>query len=214
MAKSKTAVAEQSTETQTDVVDNSIVNTNTESDNTQLHQGLNDGQSDTVKTFTQDEVNRIVQQRLQQEKSKYSDYDSLKAQVTEFDNKYKSLEQQQSELLKTNRELQISNTLSKSAISQGITDIEALMKLADVSTLQFDEKGTVTNADEVIKGVIERYPTLVTKKRIPQVDAINPANTTVQNTQQADAERRAKYFGTGNRNAFAGGGVNWTSSDE
>lgn len=212
MAKSKTAVAEQSTETQTDVVDNSTVNT--ESDNTQLHQGSNDGQTEPVKTFTQDEVNRIVQQRLQQEKSKYTDYDSLKAQVTEFDNKYKSLEQQQSELLKTNRELQISNTLSKSAISQGITDIEALMKLADVSTLQFDEKGTVTNADEVIKGVIERYPNLVTKKRIPQVDAINPANTTVQNTQQTDAERRARYFGTGNRNAFAGGGVNWTSSDE
>lgn len=37
------------------------------------------------KTFTQDEVDRIVGDRLQRERSKYLDYESLKEKATKFD---------------------------------------------------------------------------------------------------------------------------------
>lgn len=37
------------------------------------------------KTFTQDEVNRIVEERLKRERSKFSDYDDLKAKAAEAD---------------------------------------------------------------------------------------------------------------------------------
>ena len=37
------------------------------------------------KTFTQEEVNAIVSQRLERDRAKYADYDSLKEKATKFD---------------------------------------------------------------------------------------------------------------------------------
>lgn len=39
----------------------------------------------TPKTFTQDEVNAIIKSRIHDEKSKYSDYEELKAKAAKFD---------------------------------------------------------------------------------------------------------------------------------
>lgn len=39
----------------------------------------------TPKTFTQDEVNAIIKSRLHDEKSKYADYEELKAKAAKFD---------------------------------------------------------------------------------------------------------------------------------
>jgi hypothetical protein len=39
----------------------------------------NDGSSNAGKTFTQDEVNRLIGERLGREREKFSDYDDLKA---------------------------------------------------------------------------------------------------------------------------------------
>ena len=44
----------------------------------------NDSQAE-EKTFTQDDVNRIVQSRIVEVKNKYADYDDLKAKATKFD---------------------------------------------------------------------------------------------------------------------------------
>ena len=38
-----------------------------------------------TKTFTQDEVNNIVAERLNRDRAKYADYDSLKQKAEEFD---------------------------------------------------------------------------------------------------------------------------------
>lgn len=38
-----------------------------------------------VKTFTQDDVNRVVSERLQRERDKYSDYDDLKSKALKLD---------------------------------------------------------------------------------------------------------------------------------
>lgn len=51
------------------------------------------------KTFTQDEVNSIVNERLGREKSKYSDYDALKAKADKLD---KIEEANKTELQKAN----------------------------------------------------------------------------------------------------------------
>lgn len=39
---------------------------------------------ETGKTFTQDELNKIVEQRLSRERSKYADYEDIKAQLAEL----------------------------------------------------------------------------------------------------------------------------------
>lgn len=38
-----------------------------------------------AKTFTQEEVNRIVEERIHRERSKYADYDTLREKATKFD---------------------------------------------------------------------------------------------------------------------------------
>ena len=42
------------------------------------------------KTFTQEELNRIVAERVDREKKKYADYEDLKAQVTALEDKVKT----------------------------------------------------------------------------------------------------------------------------
>ena len=44
-----------------------------------------EGASSEQKTFTQEEMNRIVAERVQREKSKYADYESLKEKAAKFD---------------------------------------------------------------------------------------------------------------------------------
>jgi hypothetical protein len=41
--------------------------------------------SDGEKTFSQSDVNRIVEDRLRREQAKYADYDDLKAKAAKFD---------------------------------------------------------------------------------------------------------------------------------
>jgi hypothetical protein len=44
-----------------------------------------EGTSTEQKTFTQEEMNRIVAERVQREKAKYADYESLKEKAAKFD---------------------------------------------------------------------------------------------------------------------------------
>lgn len=50
----------------------------------QENQATNDSES-VVKTFTQDEVNSIVKERLERAKSQFSDYETLKAKASKYD---------------------------------------------------------------------------------------------------------------------------------
>ena len=50
----------------------------------QENQATNDSEN-VVKTFTQDEVNSIVKERLERAKSQFSDYDTLKAKASKYD---------------------------------------------------------------------------------------------------------------------------------
>lgn len=54
-----------------------------------VNQGTNtqatEGAATEQKTFTQEEMNKIVSERVQRERAKYEDYDSLKAKAAKFD---------------------------------------------------------------------------------------------------------------------------------
>ena len=58
---------------------------------------VNQEQSNPEKTFTQEEVDRIVGDRLRREREKFADYDSLKAKADQYDG---IVEQNKSELQK------------------------------------------------------------------------------------------------------------------
>ena len=44
-----------------------------------------EGTQEAQKTFTQEEMNRIIADRVQRERSKYNDYDSLKEKAAKYD---------------------------------------------------------------------------------------------------------------------------------
>jgi hypothetical protein len=56
-----------------------------ELDNTQAQETQDVAQTQSPKTYTQDEINGIVQERLSRERKKYEDYDSLKEKAAKFD---------------------------------------------------------------------------------------------------------------------------------
>lgn len=55
-------------------------------------------QDETVKTFTQEEVDAIVGERLKRDRAKYADYDALKAKAEQFDQAIEQKNSLQTEL--------------------------------------------------------------------------------------------------------------------
>lgn len=70
------------------------------------NEGVNSAPNPEVKTFTQEEVNQIVQSRLAKEKDKYKDYDSLKSQVAEYEKTKEQLSRLENEANNYNKLLE------------------------------------------------------------------------------------------------------------
>jgi len=177
--------------------------------------GDNAGQQQSVqqaKTFTQAELNTIIQQRLEQERRKYADYDSVRQQLTELQQGQQSqqaqvqqLEQQNQQLSAQTKEKSIEAAVAKAAGAIGL-DPEAALKLADLKALTVDEAGNVTNAADVVKSVAERFPGLL-KRPLPTVNAVNAAAGATLTPEQKEAQFRQEFFGGNAKSFFGGGGV-------
>jgi hypothetical protein len=133
------------------------------------------------KTFTQADLDRIVQDRLNRDRAKFADYDDLKAKATKLD----ELEQaNKTELEKVlaraeaaeKRAAEASERANKSAIrsavisaatSAGAVDPDAVMALIDHNALTIGDDGQVTGAEEAVKGLLESKPYLVGNAHTP-----------------------------------------------
>jgi hypothetical protein len=165
-----------------------------------------------AKTFTQEEVDKILAKRLGRVESKYADYDELKSKADEFQ---KELEQKrmaelsaqeraeelakkfeaerndyakQLEEFKTKVERQqVVNEFIKAAPSANIPSdrIDAALKLADLSAVKVGEDGVEGLAD-VMKSLVEQYSFLadVKKPQKPIGEATNNSNEVVEKTAE------------------------------
>jgi hypothetical protein len=175
---------------------------------------VNAGQTPVVeKVFTQAELNAVIAQRLQQERAKFADYDSLRQQVATLQGaqqteaqRAQTLEQQNQQLATKAKETSVEVAIAKEASKIGL-DAEAAFKLADQTKLQLDEKGNVTNAAEIVKAVADQYPGLL-KRPMPVASAVNQAANGQSVTPEQERKRQmSDYFG-GNAGSFwSGGGV-------
>lgn len=166
----------------------------------------------TGKVFTQAELDSIIAGRLDQERRKYSDYETIKQQLTALQagqqsqqQQVQQLEQQNQQLTVVSKEKAIEAAVAKAAGAIGL-DPEAAIKLADLKALTVDEAGNVTNADVVIKSVAERFPGLL-KRPMPVVNAVNPPASAGLTPEQREAQYRQEFFGGNARSFFGGGGV-------
>lgn len=146
------------------------------------------------KTFTQEEVDRIIADRIARERKKldkYADYDELKSKAAEyekeleekrlaelsekeraeelakkFEEERNALSQQLEELNSRVQREKITNAFIKSAPSVNIPPerIDAALKLADLSAVKVDKNGAVAGLDDVLKTLVDQYSFLVDVK--------------------------------------------------
>ncbi|MGG0757556.1 hypothetical protein [Brevibacillus laterosporus] len=150
---------------------------------------------ETPKTFTQEELDRIVADRVARERKKtekYADYDDLKTKITEYERERE--EKQRAEMTeierwKTDYEKEVT---AKQALEQSVTEMEAkyrqekirnafitaatsaniahiddayILASTDLSKVTFDESGSVVGVDSVIQSLVETKPFLIAQTK-------------------------------------------------
>jgi hypothetical protein len=160
----------------------------------------------------QSKVDEIVKKRLERERSKYADYEELKAKLAEYQKAEEerkraemselerlqadlqakaqaeqTLTQQLAELKAQIEREKVTNAFIKVAPSVGIPSdrIDAAMKLADLSAVKV-ENGEVVGLEDVMKALVEQYSFLIEKPAKPKPigDATNSNNDTSEKTAQ------------------------------
>ncbi|MFD2702780.1 scaffolding protein [Paenibacillus shunpengii] len=140
------------------------------------------------KTFTQDEVDRLITDRLSRERKKFGDYDELKTKLTEFEqaeeerkkaemSAHERLEAEKAEALKAADEAKAERDQALTAANQRLIKaefralarelnvrkdaIDDALKLADLSAVTVDDEGNAVGVEDVVKALIENKPFLV-----------------------------------------------------
>lgn len=144
------------------------------------------GSPDEGKTFTQADVDRIVQDRLTRERSKFADYDNLKTKASEFDKlqseQMSELEKAQeraaaAEKAKTEAEIEARQARTEAAViavaAGKVVDPDAAFRLIDPSQITYGDDGKPTNVTELLDQLIEDKPWL--KPGLPPVAGEKPA---------------------------------------
>jgi hypothetical protein len=127
------------------------------------------GQQGQDKTFTQADVDRIVQERLARERDKYKDYDQIKADAEAY---RQQQEASKSELQKAQEKAQKAETEKAQALVQanerlikaevklvsvelGIVDPDAAYALMDRTNVKVRDDGTVAGVKEALEALLK-----------------------------------------------------------
>ena len=167
------------------------------------------------RVFTQEELDRILKERIERERRKYADYDELKAKLTEIEESQKTeeeklrerlaeLEQQAQTAQMELQEKALRLAIAAEASKVGL-DPEAAYRLADLSKVEIDDDGQVVGASDVVQEVAENYPGLL-KQPTPRTSPANPARSSGP-AKKTDADRIREYFSGGGGGFWQGGGV-------
>lgn len=143
------------------------------------------------KTFTQDELDRVVAERVARERKKaekYANYDELQTKLTALEEAEEArkkadmsdaerLESEKEEALKKAQEAEERSTARETAANQRIINAEfkalardnnvpadriaAALKLADLSGVTVDDEGNPQGIEDAVKALVEANPYLV-----------------------------------------------------
>ncbi len=151
---------------------------------TQTASGESQGQTQ-VKTFTQDELNALINERLTRERSKYVDYDALKTKAAEFD-KVQQAQLSETEKLKAllaaeqagrrdadTRRVQslMQVAVMTKAASLGFMNPEDAWLLIDTAALKVEDDGKVSGVDDALKALVTARAYLVKTVPAPNLNS-------------------------------------------
>jgi hypothetical protein len=166
------------------------------------------------KTFTQEELDKIVADRIAREKKKlekFADYDEIKTKAAEYEKALeekrlaeltekeraeeiaKKAEEEKAELAKqledlrkANEQEKITNEFIKVATSKNVAYIEDALRLADLSAVTFED-GKVVGVEDVVNALVENKPFLVATKKQPK--QIGEATNSTSDKSEKSAEQ-------------------------
>lgn len=154
-----------------------------------------DGQQTTqpTATFTQADIDRIVKDRLERERAKFNDYDTLKqakaeldtlkaaqmsedekraARITELEQLAVVAQHERDEALKTANNRLIRSAFIAEAAKAGAEHPEDAYRLADTETVTISETGEVTGVTEAVAALVKagRLPMRKVQGQAPNLD--------------------------------------------
>lgn len=133
-------------------------------------------------TFTQADLDRIVQERLARQKAQFKDYEDLKAKAAQYDEIAESqkseLEKAQERAAKAEADAQAINERAQRLITDAALRAEAAGKLADPTdvalidrgAIQYGEDGNPTNVGELVDALITAKPHLAAQRKVVDLD--------------------------------------------
>lgn len=178
------------------------------------------------KTFTQAELNRLIDERLTRERAKYADYADLKKAADQWkaheDAQKTELEKLQAQIADwqnraTQAETARKQTLVKSSVmaeagKQGVPAdrLEAAYKLLNVTDLKLEADDAIPNLSEAVARLLTDNPFLVAqatpgKPQTPKTSPTNPASAPTGSEWLA--EYKAKMRNPSSGQTFGKGGV-------
>jgi hypothetical protein len=159
------------------------------------------------KSFSQEDLNRMVGEARRKEREKYADYEAYKARAAKADEleqeKLTETERLQQKATEAGKKAEDAETrisamairtdIQMKAVLKGIVDPEAAVALIDRAGIQYaDER--VTGVDEALDALVAAKPYLVAQRRAPNMD--NGRQSPSTPLKLTDAERAtADKFG-------------------
>jgi hypothetical protein len=129
---------------------------------------------DTQQTFTQADLDRIVQQRIQRERAKFADYDEVKAaadrlseleaaQLTELEKatqKANAAEAARDEALSRAKQMLVRAAVIEEAARAGAVDADVVAALLPQDALTVEDDGSVSGVRDAVKDLLKSKPFL------------------------------------------------------
>lgn len=179
-------------------------------------QGEHQGQQQSSRSFTQAEVDALIRDRLNRERTKFADYSDLKDKATKFD----ELEQQRlSDIERAQQQAQqyqaqaeqaqqalngerLRNAVYAASVRSGAVDPDAVLALIDKQAIPFED-GKPVGIDDAVTALLESKPYLKATGTKPTGNVNggpqgNGQPNTISRTQLRDpkffSENRAEIF--------------------
>ena len=156
------------------------------------------------KTFSQDEVNRMMAQTKRDTRQQYSDYNDLQKRAARADelehDKLTDTEKLEARAVEAERKAtdaqqQIASAMIASevkvrAITMGIVDPDAAFLLLDRSNVHYNADTGVSGVDDALTNLIEAKPYLRSNNRTPNINPesgqpVTPVRLTAQQREAA-----------------------------
>jgi hypothetical protein len=130
---------------------------------------------DPSRTFSQTDVDRIVQDRLARQKAQYAGFDELKAKADKFDEleqasktdlekanaRVAQLEREAADQAQALQDSRLRSAVTAEAAKRNVVDPDAALALIDRAELTFGDDGAPTNIADAMESLLQARPYLV-----------------------------------------------------